>query len=252
MTMVSIALALLAAAPPEPAPPAASDKEVWALARNVDSAPAYEVYLRRFPDGAHRKEALEASYRVQVLPIVEGPPPPTFATPPQPDTCTPLLTAQAMKTADSAEAREYLAVRRANRPASFEAYIAKYPAGACAADAASRLFLRCKAREGFKPIAGFGPLASHRLSQVIFNEEDFPARARRAGESGRVIAEWEVAEDGHVEDCRIVQSSGSAVLDETSCRLATARMRYDPARDRDGAPARSTDGHHFHWTPPPD
>lgn len=253
MTIAAIALALLAAAPAEPAPPAASDAEVWALARKADKAPAYRVYILRFPGGAHRKEAEEASARVQTLPIVELPPLVTFMPPgTRPDSCSSLLAPQVLEKAVSEEGKDYLAARRANRPALFEAYLSKYPAGACRPEMAFRLGMRRKAAERFRPIAGFGPLASHRLRQAAFDEDDYPAAARRAEESGLVVAEWEVSEDGYVEDCRIVQSSGSLALDEASCRLVTARMRYDPARDGAGTPVRSTDGQHFHWILPAD
>jgi TonB family protein len=252
MTTAAIALALLAAAPPVPAPPAASDAEVWALARKADKAPAYQVYIHRFPGGTHRKEAEEASVRGRVLPIVELPPLPTFMPPATPDRCSALLVPQVLEKAVSEEGRDYLAARRANRPALFEAYLAKYPGGACRPEMAFKLGMRRKAAERFKPIAGFGPLASRRLRQAAFTEDDYPAAARRAGESGLVIAEWEVSEDGFAEDCRIVQSSGSLALDEASCRLVTARMRYDPARDAAGAPTRSIDGQHFHWVLPID
>lgn len=248
MTTAALALALLAAAP---APPAASDKEVWALARKADKAPAYQVYMLRFPGGTHRKEAEEASVRVQVLPIVDLPPLATFMPPGTTSgNCSALLAPQVLEKAVSEEGRDYLAARRANRPAMFEAYLEKYPGGACAGEMAFKLGMRRKAAERFGPIAGFGPLASHRLRQAAFTEEDYPAAARRAGETGRVIAEWEVSEDGFVEDCRVVESSDSLALDEASCRLVTARMRYDPARDSAGVPVRSTDGQHFHWELP--
>lgn len=251
MTTAAIALALLAATPAQSPPPAASDDEVWALARKVDTAPAYQVYLLRFPDGSHRREAAEASVRVQVLPIVELPPLDTFLTRrTTPDTCTPLVVAQTLGTADSEEGRSYLAARRSNRPAMFQAYLAKYPGGACAPEAAFMIGMRRKAAERLRPIAGLGQLASHRLRQASFNEEDYPVRARRNGESGTVVAEWAVSADGFAEDCRVVESSDSLALDEASCRLVTARMRYDPARDSAGAPVRSTDGQHFHWELP--
>ena len=256
MTMAAIALALLAAAP---ATPAASDEEVWALARKVNSAPAYEAYLLRFPLGKHRGKAVKSFYRVQDLPVAKGPWEPPSPRPSgvivepstNPDTCTPLLVAQLLKTVDSEEAREYSAVRTANRPAGFQAYIAKYPGGACTSRLAFTLRIRREASGRFKPIAGFGPLAPHRLLPMMYTVDDYPARAQRNRESGRVVVSYEVAEDGFAEGCRIAQSSGSALLDETSCRLLAARTRYDPARNRAGIPVRSTDSQVFDWVLPP-
>ncbi|HEX8063808.1 MAG TPA: energy transducer TonB, partial [Allosphingosinicella sp.] len=169
-----------------------------------------------------------------------------------PDACHALFVEQQLKTADSEEGRDYLAALVANRPAGFQAYIAKYPKGACTSDLTYTLRIRQEQSRRFKPIAGFGPLAPHPLMYRFYTVEDYPSQARRKRESGRVVAGFEVAEDGFVEGCHIVQSSGSAVLDETSCRLLARRVRYDPARDRAGTPVRSTARHVFDWVLPPD
>ncbi|HYG46389.1 MAG TPA: energy transducer TonB [Allosphingosinicella sp.] len=258
MTVAAIALALLATAPA----PAASDDEVWALARKVHSAPAYEAYLLRFPLGKRGGKAIKRFYRVQNLPVPKGPwyhpsPIPSGVIVPPPmgglDTCNALFVAQVLKTIDSEEGRDYLAALVANRPAGFQAYIAKYPKGACTSNLTYTLRVRQERNARFKPIAGFGPLAPHPLMpmSIMFNVEDYPARARRNRESGRVVAGFEVAEDGFVEGCHIVRSSGSAVLDETSCRLLARRMRYDPARNRAGVPVRSTATQVIDWVLPP-
>jgi TonB family protein len=258
--IAAIAAALLAAAPAA-APPAASDEEVWALARKVNAAPAYQSYLDRFPQGAHRVEAVDAFYGVQGLPVLRAPPPPPgFVTPPVvtvvppsgPDPCVDLLTAQAIGRIDSEEARAYLAARRGNRLADFRAYLGRFPGGACAADMATTIRNREKQAGRLKRIAGFGPLAAQRLVRRIVTEDDYPVSALRNGEAGRVVAEWEASEDGFAEGCRIVQSSGFASLDETTCRLIAMRMRYDPARDSTGAPARSADTLTLNWVLPPD
>ncbi|HWK36194.1 energy transducer TonB [Sphingomonas sp.] len=69
-----------------------------------------------------------------------------------------------------------------------------------------------------------------------FNNFDYPPEARRAGVSGRVGIELDVAADGSVSGCRITQSSGSVDLDETTCRVASKRARFKPARDANGEP----------------
>ncbi|HEU0099745.1 MAG TPA: energy transducer TonB [Allosphingosinicella sp.] len=258
MTTAAIALGLLVAAP---ASPAESDDQVWALARKVDKAPAYETYLLRFPAGRHGDQAFRAYHRARNLPVPKKPwyhpwshPSGVIVRPPAggPDTCGPLVTAQVLKTSDSEEGRDYLAVLLANRPSAFRAYLEKYPKGACAAELSYRLRVRQEQSGRFKPIARFGPLAPHPLMREFYTVEDYPARARRNRESGRAVAAFEVAEDGFVEGCRIVQSSGSEALDEASCRLLARRMRYDPARDRAGAPVRTAASHVFDWVLPAD
>ncbi|HET9640881.1 MAG TPA: energy transducer TonB [Allosphingosinicella sp.] len=255
---VAIALALLAAAP---AAPAASEGEVWALARKANSAPAYEGYLLRFSQGKHSGKAIKAFYRVQNLPIPKGP---WYHPSPYPsgvivaptagsDTCRPPFFGEVREAAELEQGRDYLAARVANRPAGFQAYIAKYPDGACTRDLAYKLRIRREQIDRFRPIAGFGPLAPHPLMpfSILFTVDDYPARALRNRESGTVVAGFEVAEDGFVEGCHIVQSSGSAVLDQTTCRLFVGRMRYDPARNRAGVPVRSSLSHAFEWVLPP-
>jgi TonB family protein len=74
------------------------------------------------------------------------------------------------------------------------------------------------------------PLAAY------FSEDDYPAAALRAHEAGTTAFRLTIAPDGRVSDCAITASSGSSSLDSTSCRLLTARARFEPARDRKGRP----------------
>lgn len=250
MTMAAALLLGAAAAPPSPA---ASEAEVWALASRIGSSEAYATYLERFPDGGHSQEALEAYSRIRNMPIVHAPPAPPPPPAPQPfsrDPCREILVAQEMRKKDDREARQFIAARNTNRPADFQAFLARFPDGVCAPRATDMLRMRETLRRRYKPIAGFGPLAPHRLSSGIFTNDDYPAQALRREESGRVSAEWEVAADGLVENCRITVSSGSASLDSTTCRLITMRMRYDPARDSSGAAIRSADRLSITWVLP--
>ena len=100
------------------------------------------------------------------------------------------------------------------------------------------------------PIPGLGPLPPHRLVRQIFGMDDYPVAALRNEESGTVAVEWDVAEDGHAESCRIVQSSGSTSLDETTCEIIARRMIHDPARDAAGRVIRSTDRLTIAWRLP--
>ncbi|HEX8064818.1 MAG TPA: hypothetical protein VF535_16595 [Allosphingosinicella sp.] len=57
MMTASLRSALPAIAPAA-APPAGSEPEVWNLVTRVDSVPACQVYLDRFPQGPHRTARL--------------------------------------------------------------------------------------------------------------------------------------------------------------------------------------------------
>jgi protein TonB len=63
---------------------------------------------------------------------------------------------------------------------------------------------------------------------------DYPSRALEAGIGGTVRMRFVVGPSGRVTSCTVTRSSGSAELDETTCRLITRRMRYRPATDARG------------------
>jgi TonB family protein len=258
MAIVLVLFGLLAAAP-APAAPAAGDEEVWALASKVGTLLAYETYLIRFPRGVHALAGWKSFERLSrpgtyVAPPLP-PPPLRSPTPPSPSkvaACVALL-ADDGKPAGSEEARAFLAARRSNRPADYRAYLEHYPKGACAAVAAWTVYVRAERVSRFVPIPGLGPLAAHRITTL--RPADYPPWALRQGEQGRVVAEWEIAEDGGVESCHLVESSRSAALDDATCRRAMERLRYDPARDASGAVIRVADRMIVDWTlapePPP-
>jgi TonB family protein len=77
--------------------------------------------------------------------------------------------------------------------------------------------------------------------------EDYPAAALRAGEQGRVGFRVTVGPDGRPADCAITQSSRSAILDSTTCRLIVRRGRFSPARDSAGRPAAGTWEGSYRW-----
>ena len=72
------------------------------------------------------------------------------------------------------------------------------------------------------------------LIQGRLNDSDYPDRARRAGAEGEVAVRFIVQPNGRVSGCQIIQSSGNADLDSTTCRLIERRFRYRPARDAQG------------------
>jgi len=64
--------------------------------------------------------------------------------------------------------------------------------------------------------------------------DDYPPDALREKREGATRIAGTIGIDGRLTKCRIVESSGSADLDEASCTLLTKRGRWNPARDAQG------------------
>lgn len=75
-----------------------------------------------------------------------------------------------------------------------------------------------------------------RWRQTLVEPGDYPAQARRRGRQGIVRVALIVGPDGRVADCRVTTSSGTPVLDQTTCRIMRERARFRPARDAAGNP----------------
>lgn len=63
---------------------------------------------------------------------------------------------------------------------------------------------------------------------------DYPARAKRAGDEGRTAIELTINKFGRVVDCIVTESSGSSELDAATCRNVRSRARFRPAFDATG------------------
>ncbi len=63
---------------------------------------------------------------------------------------------------------------------------------------------------------------------------DMPSVLRVTGIERVVAVRYTVNVDGRVTDCTVTESSGSAELDGTTCRLIEKRFRYKPSRDGSG------------------
>jgi periplasmic protein TonB len=70
-------------------------------------------------------------------------------------------------------------------------------------------------------------------------DRDYPAAAGEAGVGGTVSVIYTVETDGRATHCAITHSSGSAELDDTTCRLIEQRFRFRPSLDPFGRPVRS-------------
>lgn len=88
-----------------------------------------------------------------------------------------------------------------------------------------------------------GGTPSRRIGGRI-KDSDYP---RGASVSGVVGVDYTVGVDGRVTECTIARSSGSAELDETTCRLIQKRFRFEPARDAQGRKVPDYWSGDHHW-----
>lgn len=79
---------------------------------------------------------------------------------------------------------------------------------------------------------------------------DYPSAALRSGAQGTVHFRLEVDAEGSVSSCTVVEGSGSAELDETTCPLITARAHFKLATDSDGQAVPSSYRNRVSWTFP--
>lgn len=77
------------------------------------------------------------------------------------------------------------------------------------------------------------PFTTVPLTSLI-SQEDYPAAALRNEEQGTVGFRLNVGNDGRVQSCSIVTSSGSASLDSATCRIMASRARFTPATNDKG------------------
>jgi len=94
---------------------------------------------------------------------------------------------------------------------------------------------------------GYGPETPPRHVRGRLRNSDYPVAAGEAGAGGTVSVRFTVALDGRAVDCRITGSSGSRLLDATTCRLIEQRYRFDPSRDGRGRPVRADVVEDHHW-----
>jgi TonB family protein len=105
------------------------------------------------------------------------------------------------------------------------------------------------ARAGSPPVQPEPARARGNPAGWITNE-DYPAAALRAGEQGTARVQLAVGADGRVTGCSIIKSSGSATLDQTTCRIMERRAWYTPAKDTEGNAVASTTEVSFTWSLP--
>jgi TonB family protein len=72
------------------------------------------------------------------------------------------------------------------------------------------------------------------IERAAISSDDYPPAALRAEEQGRVGVRLTVSAHGLASACTVTESSGSAILDRTTCLLFERRARFTPARDAAG------------------
>ena len=225
--------------------PPTPETEVWDRVGKLDSVAAYQLYLRRFAGGAHRLEAEQALIRLTKTPPVPPPPSPVPVGVAAPDPCAILLLGGPFP-----EAEAYVSARTTNRLADYQAFVSAYTASPCSSHATGIIDTRQRRLRDLVPVRGIGPLSAQRVRGLTISAGDYPPAAIRAEQSGRVLVEWEVAPDGSAKSCRVVETSGTADLDNATCRIVTRRLLYDSARDEAGAVTRSSDRAVVRWALP--
>jgi protein TonB len=83
-----------------------------------------------------------------------------------------------------------------------------------------------------------------------FSADDYPAAALRGNDQGTTGFSLTIGPSGRVEACSVTASSGSAALDQATCRILRSRARYTPARDSSGNPTSGRDSGRVTWRLP--
>lgn len=99
---------------------------------------------------------------------------------------------------------------------------------------------------GNGPGGGGGDIPPRHIAGRI-TDRDYPAAAGAAGIGGTVGVLYVVTVDGRATDCEITQSSGSPLLDATTCRLIEQRFRFKPSRNAQGQPVESMIEQNHNW-----
>jgi TonB family protein len=102
------------------------------------------------------------------------------------------------------------------------------------------------------PSSGHEQAAGHVRANLTtyFSDDDYPAVALAGGQEGTVSFRLTISREGRVSDCVVTETSGSPLLDDTTCRILRSRARYAPARDAAGQAAEGSDTGRVTWRLP--
>ena len=86
--------------------------------------------------------------------------------------------------------------------------------------------------------------------QSLMSSDDYPPSAQREEKEGTVGFLLTVGADGRVTNCSVTSSSGTAALDDTTCKLLSRRARFNPGKDSSGAATGGVYPGRFRWVLP--
>jgi len=86
---------------------------------------------------------------------------------------------------------------------------------------------------------GSGGDIAPRKTKGYLTYSDIPDSLRQTDFDVTVWVRYVVETDGHVDNCRVTNSSGRPEVDAITCRLIEQRFRYKPSKMFDGTPVRS-------------
>jgi protein TonB len=81
-------------------------------------------------------------------------------------------------------------------------------------------------------------------------QNDYPSRALREEQQGITTVRLSVDASGKVTGCAVTGSSGSGLLDDTTCKKMQQRAKFEPATDGEGKPTSGTYTQSVKWEIP--
>lgn len=105
---------------------------------------------------------------------------------------------------------------------------------------------------GSGPGGGGGGVATKavKVAGDINSARDYPRDTRGLRLGDDVIVALTIGTDGRVKACRVHRASRDPEADRITCRLATQRFRFEPAKDANGNPVVSEFGWQQRWFTP--
>jgi TonB family protein len=73
----------------------------------------------------------------------------------------------------------------------------------------------------------------------LITSRDYPSVAFSRNQTGRVRTLLKVDKTGGVVDCKVIESSGTPLLDDRTCSIFRQRIKFQPALDESGKPVMS-------------
>ena len=83
-----------------------------------------------------------------------------------------------------------------------------------------------------------------------FLAKNYPPRALKAGEQGKVGFRIVVEPDGSLGSCVVTQSSGHSALDKETCDIIVNNARLQPVRNEEGRTVRAVQNGFINWKLP--